>query len=145
MPEIHLMEIKDAAACAKIEAENFSRPWTEKGFADAVASEQAVYVTASVDGEICGYAGMWVAADEGEITNVSVKKEKQGCGIGHALLQALFAEGEKKNIAFYFLEVRESNASARRLYEKCGFVQIGIRKNFYEDPKEDGIVMNKEV
>ena len=90
-----------------------------------------------------GYAGMWIALDEGEITNVSVKKDRQGRKIGTALLIALEEAGQKRGVDSFFLEVRKSNEKAIALYEKTGFVRMGIRKNFYEDPKEDGIVMCK--
>ena len=86
---------------------------------------------------------MWIVLDEGEITNVSVKKEYQGQKIGRALLEKLEDLGRVKGVISYFLEVRESNERARALYESCGFSAISVRKNFYEEPVENGVVMCK--
>ena len=88
---------EDAEAAAVIEAENFSKPWTREGFAKAVQNKNAVYLVAESKGEILGYAGMWCALDEGEITNVSVKKSAQGRGIGKLLMQALEGKGKEAN------------------------------------------------
>lgn len=81
--------------------------------------------------------------DEGEITNVSVKKEYQGQRIGGRLLEELFRIGKERGVTDYFLEVRKSNQVAIALYSRLGFQEVGVRKNFYEDPVEDGIVMCK--
>ena len=86
---------------------------------------------------------MWIALDEGEITNVSVKKEYQGQRIGGRLLEELFRIGKERGVTDYFLEVRKSNQAAIALYSRLGFQEAGVRKNFYEDPVEDGIVMCK--
>lgn len=143
MLNIRRMEETDTAQAAEIEAENFSKPWTQDGFKSAVKDSCALYLVAELDGKIAGYIGMWMALDEGEITNVSVKKELQGRGIGAQLLQQLEQEGKKKGVASYFLEVRESNEPAIKLYTRSGFVQAGLRKNFYEAPKENAVVMCK--
>lgn len=143
MLEIREMQAQDAAAAAQIEAENFSKPWKEADFLGAVKDEKALYLVAYMDKTPVGHIGMWTVLDEGEITNVSVKKEYQGQKIGRALLERLEALGREKGISTYFLEVRESNQNARRLYESCGFSVISIRKNFYEEPVENGVVMCK--
>lgn len=143
MLEIREMQAQDAAAAAQIEAENFSKPWKEADFLGAAKDEKALYLVAYLDRIPVGYIGMWMVLDEGEITNVSVKKEYQGQKIGRALLERLEALGREKGISTYFLEVRESNQNARRLYESCGFSVISIRKNFYEEPVENGVVMCK--
>lgn len=139
--KIRKMQERDALCAARIEAENFSKPWTEEGFRKAVQDKAALYLTALVQEEVAGYAGMWIALDEGEITNVSVKKEFQGMGLGRKLMYALEEAGKNAGVCAYFLEVRESNERAIRLYESCGFVQMGIRRNFYEAPCEDAVVM----
>lgn len=104
---------------------------------------KALYLVAYLDKILVGYIGMWMVLDEGEITNVSVKKEYQGQKIGRALLEKLEISGRAKGVSTYFLEVRESNQNARRLYESCGFSVLSIRKNFYDEPVENGIVMCK--
>ena len=143
MLEIREMQESDVAAAAQIEAENFSIPWKEADFLGAVKDEKALYLVAYVDKAMAGYIGMWMVLDEGEITNVSVKKEYQGQKIGRALLEKLEILGRIKGVSSYFLEVRESNQNARRLYESCGFSVLSVRKNFYEEPVENGVVMCK--
>lgn len=137
------MTAQDVEAAAEIEAENFSKPWTANGFLDAVNGENTLYLTAELDGVIVGYIGMWIALEEGEITNVSVKKEYQGRQIGARLMEMLEEQGKKRGVSAYFLEVRKSNERAVHLYQKSGFYEAGIRKNFYEAPREDAIIMCK--
>ena len=143
MLSIRKMQEEDLAEVAAIEKENFSRPWTEEGFRGAIDKENTCYICAFEDKVPVGYAGMWIALDEGEITNVSVKKEYQGQRIGGRLLEELFRIGKERGVTDYFLEVRKSNQAAIALYSRLGFQEAGVRKNFYEDPVEDGIVMCK--
>lgn len=92
-----------------------------------------------------GYVGMWSSLDEGEITNVSVAKYTQGYGIGTLLMKELLLQAAERDLFQCILEVRKSNARAIHLYEKMGFTSMGVRKNFYEDPKEDAIVMGLQI
>ena len=112
MLSIRKMQEEDLAEVAAIEKENFSRPWTEEGFRGAIDKENTCYLCAFVDKVPVGYAGMWSARDEGEITNVSVKKEYQGQRIGGRLLEELFRIGKERGVTDYFLEVRKSNQAA---------------------------------
>ena len=139
--EIRHMTAEDVPAAALIERQNFTLPWEEESFFQALEKKETIYLTAFAHGKVVGYVGMWTVLDEGEITNVSVKKECQGQHIGRRLLTALEDEGRKRGIETFFLEVRKSNAPAIHLYESCGFTAQGIRKNFYENPREDGILM----
>lgn len=143
MLEIREMEDADVREAAAIEGENFTRPWTEEGFLSAVKDKKAMYLAAREDGQLVGYIGMWLALDEGEITNVSVKKEFQGRKIGRKLLSALETLGRERGVTAFFLEVRESNQRAICLYESCGFTRTGLRKNFYEAPREHAVLMCK--
>lgn len=128
-----------------IERENFSVPWTETGFFTYLMREDALFLVAEDDDEnILGYCGVIIAVDEGDITNVSVKKDKQGQGIGSALVKELITKTVSRGVRTLFLEVRKSNAAAQALYEKMGFVHMGIRKNYYTDPVEDGITMSRK-
>ena len=141
MLKIRDMCPRDIEAVAAIEKENFSKPWKKQDFLDAVQSPNTLYFVAEQDGEIVGYAGMWAALDEGEITNVSVKEACWGQHVGRALMDSMIEAGEKAGVASFFLEVRESNERAAALYSSCGFEAAGRRKDFYEDPAEDGLVM----
>ena len=95
-------------------------------------------------GAVVGYAGLQVVLDEGYITNVAVRPDYRRQGIAGELLGVFrrFAEGNK--LAFLTLEVRESNAAARALYSKYGYKEVGVRKNYYDHPKENAILMTLE-
>lgn len=140
---IRKMKKEDCGDVAEIERDNFTRPWSRDAFLDATEQEHAVYLTALWKEEPVGYIGMWQVLDEGEITNVSVKKGFQGKGIGRRLLEKLLREGEDRGVTSFFLEVRQSNVNAIHLYGSCGFKAQGVRKDFYEDPREDAVLMCK--
>lgn len=128
-----------------IEKENFSVPWTERGFFTYLMREDALFLVAENEDEhILGYCGVIMAVDEGDITNVSVKKEWQRKGIGKMLVDQLIHRTNENGIETLFLEVRKSNLSAQALYEKMGFTRMGVRKNYYTDPIEDGITMSRK-
>lgn len=138
---IRRMKNEDTEAVSNMEKEIFSQPWSCQGFLDALAADNVIFLVAEVEGRIAGYCGMYCALDEGEITNVAVDEEFRNCGIGKQLMQRLLLEAKKADITNIILEVRVSNASAIHLYETIGFAIQGIRKGFYECPKEDGYVM----
>lgn len=130
-----------------IENENFSVPWTEMGFFTYLMRSDALFLVAEDEEteEIAGYCGIIMAADEGDITNVSVKKSLQGKGIGTMLVEELAKRMLEQEIKMIFLEVRQSNKAALALYEKQGFEHMGIRKNYYSDPVEDAITMSRKL
>ena len=96
------------------------------------------------DGTLLGYAGLLVVLDEGYITNVAVRPAYRRQGIASDLLGVFerFARGHQ--LAFLTLEVRASNAAAIALYEKMGYARVGVRKNYYEHPREDAVIMTRE-
>ena len=128
MIQIREMQVRDTNAVAEIERQIFSQPWSRQGFLDAVNLGNTVFLVAEENNRIIGYIGMYLAMDEGEITNVAVAPVER-------------CHAENKGVARIVLEVRASNDSAIRLYERNGFVQCGMRKGFYEFPKEDAYVM----
>ncbi len=128
---------------AEIEKDNFTMPWSKNSFLEAVEDKSAIYIVALEDSKVVGYAGMWTAVDEADITNVAVKQDKRNAGIGFKVMDYLFSCGRNAGIMRFFLEVRKSNEAAIALYTKCGFRSVGIRKNFYEKPVEDAIIMTK--
>lgn len=113
----------------------------QTGILDAVNLGNTVFLVAEENNRIIGYIGMYLAMDEGEITNVAVAPVERCHGVGGMLLTELLKIAENKGVARIVLEVRASNDSAIRLYERNGFVQCGMRKGFYEFPKEDAYVM----
>ena len=138
---IREMQVKDTDEVARIEQQIFSQPWSKKGFMDALSLGNTVFLVAEENRHIVGYIGMYLSIDEGEITNVAVASAERCHGTGAQLLNELLKVAENKGIAKIVLEVRASNDSAIRLYERNGFVQCGVRKGFYEFPKEDAYIM----
>ena len=130
----------------KIEEDCFSIPWSEKSFYDELTkNKMAIYIVAKEDEKIIGYGGMWHVINEGHITNVAVKKEYRGKGIGNQIINALIDIAKEKEMIGITLEVRTSNDVAQNLYKKNGFIIEGIRKEYYDDNKEDAILMWKHL
>ena len=138
------MQLDDLEQVMTIEEANFSVPWTETGFFTFLLREDTLFLVAEEGEKILGYCGVVTVQDEGDITNVAVEKNSQNQGIGKKLLEEMFQRTQKAGVCRLFLEVRAGNAAALHLYEKMGFVQMGIRKNYYEQPVEDGVVMMRE-
>ncbi len=143
--QIRPMTMEDCNQVAEIEAASFSMPWSLRAFTDTVTKENFRYFVAEEAGEILGYCGFLYVLDEAEIPNVCVKATARKQGVGRQMMTALINEAEALGIAVLFLEVRESNVAARRLYESLGFVENGIRKNFYEQPTEHAVLMSKTL
>lgn len=141
MASVRAMQIKDADAVSRLERQIFSRPWSRKGFIDALSLGNTIFLVAEEEGRILGYIGMYFSIDEGEITNVAVDPVERCRGVGAMLLDAIKKEAEHRFLARLILEVRVSNDTAIRLYERNGFMNCGIRKGFYEEPKEDAYIM----
>lgn len=140
--KIRLMVEEDAEAVSIIEEQLFSKPWTKQDFVNSLSDWHNIYVVVENEQkEIIGYCGIWGVLDEGQITNVAVRPEDQGKGIGFAMLTELIRMGKNEGLQQYTLEVRESNKKAQSLYKRLGFVEEGKRKNFYDKPVEDGIIM----
>ena len=143
--QIRRMTIEDCKQVADIEAVSFSVPWSLRAFVDTVEKENFRYFVAEENGEILGYCGFLYVLDEAEIPNVCVKESARRRGVGREMLNALINEAEKLGIVMLYLEVRESNLAAKGLYEALGFVENGIRKNFYEQPVENAVLMSKTL
>lgn len=128
---------------AQLEQACFSSPWTANMLTDALFDTQASFIVAEdEEGNVLGYAGLHVIVDEGYIDNVAVEPDARRHGVASALLD-VFCRFGAANLAFLSLEVRASNAPAIALYEKHGFVQAGLRKNYYEKPREDAVIMTR--
>ena len=137
--EIIKMTKEDAGELEALDKLCFSVPWSEKSFIEEAENPLATYFVAKENNEIIGYGGIWQVQDEGQITNIAVHPDTRKKGIASAILEKLI--GEAKSSERIVLEVRESNIAAICLYEKFGFKNCGIRKNFYHSPAENGIVM----
>ena len=133
----------DLPQVCEIERQTFSIPWSEKAFEDSLKLPHALFLVAYLGEQILGYCGLYQVFNEGDITNIAVSPDYRGMGIAGKLLEAVFMYSKERGIASFTLEVRESNEPAIHLYSKYGFEQVGIRKNFYEKPKEHAVIMWK--
>ena len=143
--QIRRMTMEDCVQVAAIEAVSFSMPWSLAAFTDTVEKDNYRYIVAEEEGEILGYCGFIYVLDEAEIPNVCVKETARQQGVGTKIMQRLLEEAKQLGITVLYLEVRKSNTAARRLYESLGFTMNGIRKNFYERPTEDAVLMSKTL
>lgn len=130
-----VMEIEEAVSLV---------PWTKEGFFAFLTRNDVMFLVVEEKEEILGYCGMMMVLDEGDVLNVVVRKERQREGIGNFLMQSLLRLAAEQGIRMIHLEVRKGNETAIRLYERLGFEQDGIRKNYYTDPVEDAILMTKK-
>ena len=140
---IRLMQAVDVAAVAKIEKSVQSHPWTLKQFEDAVTAYQSTVI--EVQGQVAGFCILQPVLDEANLLLMAIDPAQQGQGLGYQLLEASVAM-LKNNPVQIFLEVRESNLAAIKLYEKSGFHQIDLRKNYYPNSngsREHAIIMVK--
>ena len=143
MIQVVTMAEEHISALAQLEKECFANPWSEKALAEELTNPNAVFRVALIDEEVAGYVGMLHVLDEGDICNVAVFDKFRRRGVATALIQHLVDYAVENQLSFITLEVRESNMGAQKFYETMGFETIGIRKNFYDNPKEHAILMNK--
>lgn len=132
---------RDLSAVCDLERLIFTRPWSEKDFQDSISKDNNIYLVAEEQGGIVGYCGLWEVAGEGQINNVAVTESHRGQGIAEEMLAALLDMGRKQGIEAFTLEVRVSNLPAVSLYHRMGFRDSGLRRNFYEAPTEDAVIM----
>lgn len=131
----HIAELEE------IEQECFSLPWSREQLEAQLPDERHVFLVAEADGKAVGYVGMMYVLDEGYISNVAVTASCRRAGLGSALIAELLRRARALSLSFVTLEVREHNTPAIELYKKHGFVAVGTRKNYYEQPKEDALLM----
>lgn len=143
MIQIVTMAAEHISPLAELEKECFADPWSEKALSEELTNPNAVFRVALLDGEVAGYVGMLHVLDEGDICNVAVFDRFRRRGVATALIGSLLAYAAEHSLSFITLEVRESNTGAQKFYETMGFVPIGVRKNFYDHPREHAVLMNK--
>lgn len=137
--KIEIMQEKHLSAVAEIASRSLPDAWSEGAFKEELKNPSATVFVALSDDEVMGFGGVQTVLDEAYITNIAVNKEFRRQGVGEALLKEII--NHCKNCRFVSLEVRVSNSAAINLYEKSGFVSLGIRKNFYSHPTEDASIM----
>lgn len=130
---------------AELERVCFTTPWSRNMLAEELDNYLSAFLVALDDnGRVAGYAGLQAVLDEGYITNVAVRPDCRRQGVASQLLKVFLDFAEGNRLAFLSLEVRASNYDAIALYGSRGFRSVGRRKNYYEHPKEDAIIMTKE-
>ena len=138
------MDRSHLAGVAELERMCFSTPWNEAMLEEELYNDTASFIVAEgEDGSVLGYAGLHVILDEGYIDNVAGRPSCRRMGLGDKLLDVFIRFGQA-NLAFLTLEVRPSNTAAVALYEKNGFKEVGRRPNYYDNPKEDALLLTRE-
>ena len=132
---------KHIEALEALERQCFSVPWTRQQLRCELPDERHEFLIAEADGKLLGYVGMMHILDEGYISNVAVAPEARRQGIASALIRELLERAGALELSFVTLEVRASNAPAIALYESFGFEPVGRQKNYYEQPREDALLM----
>lgn len=143
MVQIDRLSAEDLEQVGRMEQDCFSMPWSQKSFEELLDNPNAFYVVAREEGHVVGYCGAYLILDEADINQVAVAQDCRGRGIGRLMLTELLKRLKQAGAGSVTLEVRKSNAPAIALYEGLGFNTEGIRKNFYEKPAEDALIMWK--
>ena len=141
---IEKMNASHVAQVAELEKICFSDPWSENSVASELQNKLALWLVSVEEDRVSGYIGSQTVMGETDMMNVAVHPDFRRQGIAEALVLALVAELQNIASKCLTLEVRASNEPARQLYEKLGFSQIGRRRNYYRNPKEDALILRKE-
>lgn len=145
MQIIREMTEADLEAVAALEDKIFSDAWTRQSIYDTFCEKQAFIAVAELDGKIAGYCIVYFVLDESEIARIAVDVSCRRQGVGRELLEWVEKTCEEKEVTRLMLDVRGSNETARRFYRKLGFQEDGVRKNFYEKPREHAVLMSKKI
>ena len=134
---------EDIETVGRIETESFSDPWGPGEFKTVLDAPRAIFLVAAdaASGVVSGYSIALSVLDESEILNIAVERGMRGRGLGALLLDGALAEVRERGATAVFLEVRESNEPARRLYASRGFAELSRRKKYYRNPAEDALVL----
>jgi ribosomal-protein-alanine N-acetyltransferase len=136
------MREEDIDQILEVEHASFTTPWSRDAFYNELHNNRfAVYIVLEENNKILGYCGAWIVIDEAHVTNVAILPEFRGRKLGEAILSKMMSVAREMGAKSMTLEVRVSNHVAQSLYRKLGFQNGGIRKNYYSDNQEDGLVM----
>ena len=145
MIEYRSMTETDVAAVEALEKVCFSMPWSERSIAAELNNPLSLWLVAVDGDDLAGYVGSQSVMGEADMMNLAVSQDARGKGIGAKLVLALMERLRQNGVYHLTLEVRVSNAPAISLYQKLGFQSIGRRPNYYYHPKEDALIMGKEL
>ena len=138
---IDFMREEDIDEILDISSLSFSVCWSRDSYIQELTNSIAKYLVAKIDNKVVGFVGTWIILDESDITNIAIHPSYRKQGIASKLLEALLNYCKSQGCTSHTLEVRSSNEAAKALYEKYNFKEDGIRKGYYEDNKEDAIIM----
>lgn len=139
---VRIMKLEDISAVYDLECKCFSVPWSIDSFMQEVeVNKLAHYYVGVENGEVVAYGGYWLVVDEAHITNIAVSPDCRRRGYGKRLVEIMLDRAKLDGARSITLEVRESNEAARMLYRSFGFKDAGVRPGYYQDPKEDAILM----
>ena len=141
MIEIVRMNESHVAAVAELERLNFSAPWDEASVRSELTNKLALWLVALDGGQVVGYVGSQTVLQEADMMNIAVADSHRRRGIARMLVEELIRQLDAYQLT---LEVRQSNAAAISLYDSLGFAQVGLRKNYYQKPKENALILRKE-
>jgi len=133
------------AAVAEMEKLCFSDPWSENSVRYELTNPLSYWLVALDGDRVAGYVGSQTVLDEADMMNIAVHPDFRRQGIARSMVETLVAELKEKNVRSLTLEVRVSNGPAISLYHQMGFVQVGRRPNYYRNPKEDALILRKEL
>lgn len=139
------MTESDLEVIAALESAIFPDAWSLKSICETFHQEQTFIVVAELDGRMTGYGIIYFALDEAEIARIAVEDSCRRQGVGREILNQVEKICKEKGIRRLLLDVRESNETARGFYLSYGFIEDGARKNFYDMPKENAVLMSKTV
>ncbi len=142
---IREMKMEDISTIAELEKICFSDPWSAESISSELDNRLSYWLVAEESGKVVGYVGSQSVLDSADMMNIAVAPEYRRLGIGNALIEALVTYLRNKSIRFLLLEVRVSNTSAIELYRKLGFQQVGKRPRYYHNPREDALILRKEL
>ena len=142
--EIRKMTAREVPRVAELEKNCFSQPWSEKSVAGELENPLSLWLVAMDGDRLAGYVGSQTVMDETDMMNLAVGSEFRRQGVGEALVNALVASLKELGSRCLTLEVRDSNGPARALYAKLGFAEVGRRRGYYRDPREDALILRKE-
>jgi len=143
--EILDMQPGDLPEVLGIEQASCPMPWSETLFYNEIRNPKSMPRVAKIEGRAAGYLCSSLIVDEGHILNLAVHPDFRGLGVASALIQDMIDHLRQEGCRFIFLEVRNSNAAAKKIYEKFNFKFIGIRKNYYATPAEDAVIMSLKL
>jgi len=143
---IRPMETEDVETVLTIESRAFTTPWQADTFQSLIGrpSSELWVMEHTVEG-IVAYAVLWCILDQGELANIAVRPDHLGQGYASQLLERVLDIARGRDVETIYLEVRASNSRALELYERFGFSQVGVRKMYYDEPKEDALVLRVEL